>query len=160
MQNILEGKYCIGRALALGHPAQFQSIDGIHEFLAFFRGALISYAKCFVSAGAGRMRLDESEVLGADAENLAKHNRLMELRNKYVAHCDENDIESAAAIHEEDTPSALVVRLQYSFSFPFDRLYELRDLIDLLEAHIVDRHRSHLNAVRRELGKPVRIVEE
>ena len=83
----------------------------------------------------------------------------MGLRHKYVAHSDENAFESANVL-EEDAPGELVLRLQYDFSFPFDRLYELRALIRLVELHVVDRQQAHIAAISREAGKPVRILEE
>lgn len=53
----------------------------------------------------------------------------------------------------------LLLRLKYEISFPFDRLYELRKLIRLVELHIVDRQTGHLTAIKREVGKPVRVLE-
>ena len=52
-----------------------------------------------------------------------------------------------------------MLHLQYKISFPFDRLYELRKLIRIVELHIVDRQKGHLAAIGREVGKPVRVLE-
>ena len=51
----------------------------------------------------------------------------------------------------------LVLRLQYNISFPFDRLYELRDLIRFVEEHVVDCQRAHVAAAERQIGKPIRV---
>lgn len=158
MMQVHEARYYIDRAFVLGRPDQFQSLDGILEFLVYFRGALNSYAKCFVSAGTGRMRLDESRIFGTDANRMTQHARLMELRHKYAAHCDSNEFESAS-ISEQESTSELALRLQYQFSFPFDRLYELRDLISRLETYVVDHQARHVAGIGRQIGKHVRIVE-
>lgn len=60
---------------------------------------------------------------------------------------------------EEETTTELVLSLQYGFSFPFDRLYELRDLIGLLEVHGVDRQQVHISGIGSETGKSVRVLE-
>lgn len=158
MQQIHEAGYYIKKAEELGHPHLWQSYEAILEFLAYFRGALNSYAKCFVSAGSGKIRLESSSVFTNDSDGITKHNRIMDLRHKYVSHSDENEFESIR-VTEEDGEEELVLNLQYSISFPFDRLYELRDLIRFVELAIVDRQASHVAAIEREVGKSVRVLE-
>ena len=158
MQQIHEAGYYIKKTEELGHPHLWQSYEAILEFLAYFRGALNSYAKCFVSAGPGKIRLESSSVFANDSDQIAKHNRIMELRHKYVSHSDENEFESVSVI-EEDGEEELVLNLQFGISFPFDRLYELRELIRFVELSIVDRQASHVAAIEREVGKPVRVLE-
>ena len=158
MQQIHEASYYIRRAEELGHPHLLQSYEAILEFLAHFRSALNSYAKCFVSAGPGRSRLERSSVFGANADLLKKHDGIIDLRHKYVAHGDENEFESVN-VSEEEGAGELVLRLQYNFSFPFDRLYELRELIRFVEVCVVDRQQAHIAAISCEIGKPVRVLE-
>ena len=158
MQQVYEARYYVQRAEQLGHPQKFQSLEGILEFLAHFRSALNSYAKCFVSAGQGKITLQKSTVFKSDSARLSAHDRIMDLRHKYIAHSDTNEFESAKVVQDSNAEE-LVLRLQYNFSFPFDRLYELRDLIKYVEGHVVDRHSSHVASVEREIGKSVRIRE-
>ncbi|MNN92317.1 hypothetical protein D3C81_2105790 [compost metagenome] len=82
----------------------------------------------------------------------------MDLRHTYVAHNDENEFETVM-VREEDAPGELLLHLQYAISFPFDRLYELRQLIRVVELHIVDRQQGHLAAIEREVGRPVRVIQ-
>lgn len=158
MQQIHEAGYYIKKAEELGRPHLWQSYEVILEFLAYFRGALNSYAKCFVSAGPGKISLERSSVFSGDIDKIEKHNRIMVLRHKYVSHSDENEFESINVI-EEDGENELVLNLQYGLSFPFDRLYELRELIRFVELDIVDRQESHVAAIEREVGKSVRVLE-
>lgn len=158
MQQVHEARRYITRAEALGHPPLLQSLDGLLEFLLYFRGALIAYAKCFVSAGIGKMTLDGSEVFRGKQSYLEHHLRLIDLRHKYAAHSDDNEIENPSIV-VDDMGSEYVVRLQYQSSFPFDRLYELRDLIGHLESYVVDRQAKHIESIKAKVGKPVRIEE-
>jgi hypothetical protein len=157
MQQIHEAGYYIKRAEELGHPHLWITYDAILEFLAHFRNALNSYAKCFVSAGSGRTKLEKS-IFVADDELLKKHERIMELRHKYLAHSDDNEFETVS-VKEINEDNALTLQLQYGISFPFDRLYELRELIKHIGIHIVNRQAAHAAAIEREIGKPVRIKE-
>ncbi len=156
MQQVFEAAHYASKAKGLGYPDQFQSMEGMLEFLAYFRGALVAYAKCFVSAGPGKMTLDESKVFQRNAAHMAMHKRLMDLRHKYVAHSDDNEIEKSLLV-EEEGDSEVVVALQYSFSFPFDRLYELCDAVSHLETYIVDGHAAAVKSLERQVGKPVRM---
>jgi len=160
MHQAHEASYYIARAEALGHPQLFdKSYEAILEFLAHFRSALNSYAKCFVSTGPGRMKLVGATVYGNEPSRLAAHDNLMELRHKYVAHSDDNEFERVQVVQIEGD-AELVVRLQYGLSFAFDRLYELRDLIEFINAHIVDAQNAHLQSISKEIGRPIRVLEE
>lgn len=157
MQQIHEAKHYIGRAVDMGHPHLWTSYEPILDFLAFFKGALNSYAKCFVSAGSGRRRLESAHIFKHHEDLARRHNEIMNLRHTYVAHPDENSLESAEMIHE-DSGAELVLRLRYGFSFPFDRLYELRDLIHFIELYVVETQEEHLEAISKNVGKPVLIL--
>ncbi|MCY1258473.1 hypothetical protein D9M68_47330 [compost metagenome] len=158
MRQIHEASYYIGKAEELGHPHLWNSYIPILEFLGHFKSVLNSYAKCFVSAGKSRNKLEASSIFKSEEACLEQHKKIMDLRHTYVAHNDENEFESVT-VREEQAPGELVLHLQYEISFPFDRLYELRKLIRLVELHIVERQKGHLAAIEREVGKPVRVLE-
>lgn len=159
MRQIHEATYYISRAEELGHPHLWTSYPPILEFFGHFKSAVNSYAKCFVGAGKGRQRLEASSVFKSEPTYLDPHRIIIDLRHTFVAHNDENEFETVT-IREVDGAEELALHLQYAISFPFDRLYELRKLIRLVELHIVDRQEAHLAAIEREVGKPVRVIEE
>lgn len=158
MHQVHEAQYYIGRSVELGHPHLWTSYAQILDFIAYFKSSLNAYAKCFISTGAGRVKLDASSIFRTSEASIAQHQVIMDLRHKYVAHSDENQFEFAS-IFEENTSEELVLHLEYKLSFPFDRLYELRNLISLVEVYVVDRQRSLLEAIEREAGKSVRVQE-
>ena len=158
MQEVHEASYYIGRALDLGHPEQFSTLEGHLEFLVYFRGALSAYSKCFTASGAGRMSLDGNSIYKNRADLKPYHERIIALRNTYTAHSDNNELETVQAIANE-TDTEIVIFLNYEFSFPFDRLYELRDLIEYLESEIVVRHTRHVEKLSDQVGKPIRVAQ-
>jgi hypothetical protein len=159
LQQVLEARYYIMKAEEIGHPEQFQSLNGIFDFLALFRNALNSYAKCFVESGPGKTTLKGDSVFANDANRLANHEKIMLLRNKFLAHCDENEMEKSK-LEFTETDSEILVSFDYHFSFPFDRLYELRDLIRSLEEHLVDRQQKQIENIERTTGKTLRIKQK
>ncbi|MEE4220646.1 hypothetical protein V2I93_05935 [Pseudomonas viridiflava] len=106
----------------------------------------------------GRQRLEASSVFKCEPSYLDQHKKIIDLRHTFVAHNDENAFETVT-VREEDALGELALHLQYAISFPFDRLYELRKLIRLVELHIVDRQEALLASIEREVGKPVRVIE-
>jgi hypothetical protein len=158
MQQVHEAKHYIERTERLAHPHLMQTFDGIWDVLLAFRGAIISYAKCFAKTGSGKIKLEVKEVFVNRPELVDKHRRIMDLRNKYVAHSDDNEMESTA-IEPVDTPTELVIRLDYEVSFSFDRMYELRELIKYLDGHVADGLEKHVKRIERQIGKPVRILQ-
>jgi hypothetical protein len=158
MQQVHEAKHYIERTEQLAHPHLMQTFDDIWGVLLAFRGAIISYAKCFAKAGSGKIKLEEKNVFAKRQELVDQHRRIMDLRNQYVAHSDDNEMESTS-IEPIETPTELVIRLQYGLSFPFDRMYELRELIKHLDGHVADGLEKHVKGIERQTGKPVRIQE-
>jgi hypothetical protein len=158
MQHVIDAKYYIKRTEELAHPQLMQTFDDIWGVLLAFRGAIIAYAKCFASAGKGKIRLEKATVFAANPELMAQHQRIIDLRNKYVAHSDDNEMERTS-IDTSDTPSELVIRLSYEVSFPFDRMYELRELIKHLDQYVADGLGRHVKAIERQIGKPVRVLQ-
>ena len=158
MQQVHEAKHYIERTEALAHPHLMQTFDEIWGVLLAFRGAIIAYAKCFAKVGPGKIKLEERSVFANRPELVDQHHRIMDLRNKYVAHSDKNEMESTFIV-PIDTPTELVIHLQYGLSFPFDRMYELRELIKHLDGHVVDGLEKHVRGIERKIGKSVRIQQ-
>lgn len=156
MQQVHEAQHFIEQTEKIAHPQNFQTLDGLLEILVYFRGALNSYGKCFIGAGHGKKSLSADRVFGSDKDLLEQHTRIMELRHKYVAHSDHNEIERTA-LEITDTPTELRVRFQYNLSFSFDRMYELRGLIKHLTDHVVEAQKSHISGIERKVGKPVMV---
>jgi hypothetical protein len=156
MQQAHEAKHYIERTEQLAHPHLMRMFDELWGVLLAFRGAIISYAKCFAKAGPGKIKLEEKKVFEGKPELIDQHRRIMSLRNKYVAHSDDNEMERTS-IEPIDTPTELVIHLQYGLSFPFDRMYELRELIKHLDGYVADGLGKHVESIELKIGKPVRI---
>lgn len=71
MRQIHEASYYISKAEELGHPHL--------EFLGHFKSAVNSYAKCFISAGKGRQKLDASSVFKSEPIYLDQHCKIIDL---------------------------------------------------------------------------------
>jgi hypothetical protein len=158
MQQIHEAKHYLTKAKEKSHPHLWETMDGILEFLAYFRGALNSYAKCFVECGKGRLKIEQKEVFKGNLPLLENHLKLMEIRHNYSALCGANEFDGVD-LKTTETAHELCISLFYRFSFPFDRLYELSALIDCLETHIVTNHSNQVSGLERSIGKTVRIAE-
>jgi len=156
MQQVHEAKLYIERAEQLAHPHLMQTLDEIWGVLLAFRGAIISYAKCFAKTGSGKIKLEERDVFARNPELVDQHRRIIDLRNRYVAHSDDNEMESTS-IDPVETQTELVIHLQYEVAFPFDRMYDLRELIKHLDGYVANGLEKLVRRIEGQVGKPVRI---
>jgi len=153
MQQISEANYYLERALETGHPHLFTSLPPFLEFLGYYRNALTSYSKCFVSSGQGKISLN-NVIFKAEDDLLDIHQSAILLRHKFVAHSDDNEFETFEVV-ETEHESYLKLDLNYEINFPFDRLYELKKLIRFVETYIAESHFKCVSAVEKEIKKSV-----
>jgi hypothetical protein len=156
MQQVHEARHYIEKTEQLAHPHLMRTFDELWGVLLAFRGAIISYAKCFAKAGPGKIKLEEEKVFDGKPELIEQHRRIMSLRNRYVAHSDDNEMERTS-VQPVDRPTELVIHLRYGLTFPFDRMYELRALIKHLDGYVAEGLGKHVGSIERKIGKPVRI---
>lgn len=120
LQHLHEARFYLDGALERCHPPLLTSLEGLYDFLLHFRGAVNAYAKCFVSS-TGHRKLDHGLLFKNEDALLALHKRVMDLRHKYVAHSDENEIDSVDVVVTE-TDADIHLSMNYNTLFPYDRL--------------------------------------
>ncbi|MFM0065013.1 hypothetical protein [Paraburkholderia aspalathi] len=97
-------EYC---SILIEHLGQGKEQERVNQSL--WQSAVMAYARCFVSASEGRIRLEEDIFKQADSAIKLAHARAIELRHKYIAH-------STGASH---------------FDIPEDKYKELREIVSL-----------------------------
>lgn len=123
---------------------------------ALFAEALVKYTRIYNSQD-GRKLFNHD---AADARQKAAHTRLMQLRNRGVAHYNPRGLDDASFL-EDRFVAALDPRGTVQFAYPFRRYNyreeDVRDLVELLllAAQQADRQRLRAEA---ELGETLEIL--
>lgn len=96
-----------------------------------------SYGKCFTDASKTKSpKLEENEVFKENPEYLRTHNKIMELRHKFIAHRGDTESEVVAAFILIPKKDNSVVNIKFKrlkqISFSNTEHIEIRNLIDFL----------------------------
>ena len=81
-----------------------------HVNLAFWQSAIMSYARCFSKAWGRGTTLETEHVDRAGSTFLPVHDRIMELRNQYIAHAGDHTEEIdriVVSLTRDPTPQAV-----------------------------------------------------
>ncbi len=125
---------------------------------ALFRGFVLSYAKCFSSAGQGRSSLDENEVFRLKPELKPHHRRILDIRHKFAAHNDSSGLDEAVILVEE-RPEEFIITHMYTIATPLHEYPTYKDLIAALEEYVVGATNKHNDSLEKKYGKKI-IVNE
>ncbi len=83
----------------LGHAKELMSlIDTVESSeiaYSLWMSAVVTYGKCFASAGGRKNKLELEHVKRFNSEALDYHNALISQRNEYFAHAGQNDYEKS-----------------------------------------------------------------
>jgi len=124
---------------------------------AFFRSFIVVYAKCFTSAAKGRAALDNKNVFKQADESIEKaHNRIMELRHKFVAHSDISNIEIAKIAHKE-TKNDVKLKGVYLIRIPLDELGSFMSTIEHVLTFVTEKYKSDADNIGKVINKNIEI---
>lgn len=130
------------------------SMDELLTQQALFRSFIISYAKCFSSAGKGRIKLEKSKVYENKDDLAIIHEKIMELRNKFAAHSDTSELEEGV-IDTQEYEDHYRIRNLYTLALPTNEYDNYRKAITTLDEYIIIGVNKALDSLERQLGKKI-----
>lgn len=149
-------EYALSRLAS--HEYKHGDLANIHEQQAMFAFFVMEYGKCFASAGHGQVSLDERKVFTGNECAAAAHERILTLRNKFVAHNGGSDlVRHTIAVKEEE--DRFIVRHLSTVAFPRNELEQFKIALDVLTQHVYVKMNKHLDSLETKLGKTVRLNE-
>jgi hypothetical protein len=98
-----------------------------------FTSSIVTYCRCFGSAGPGIPSLDPKKVFANDPKNKAVHDRIQGIRNNFVAHTDQSDLVRVNLAVKEDDQQILIQHL-FSISLPPVCTENLIRVADVMES--------------------------
>lgn len=133
---------------------------------AFFTNSIITYARCFnytkkngrISISHNEFKKEFPENVNITADDLINfHNYIMDLRNKFIAHADQNVFETNRAYIEfkfedmylKSTFANLSVSM---FSFDETQLINFMKLIEFLMINLENKKKLLTEKVKNEIG--------
>lgn len=150
-----ESQRCLDLSEKYNSLASIDTMEQVLVAQSLFRTAIICYGKCFASAGAGRITLDKKQVFKGEKELRVAHEHMIDIRNSFAAHNDNNNIDIAVIATKENTREILI-KHTYTLATPLNEYNNYRSVISHCSEYVVLGINKYLDRLQRDLGKTIR----
>ncbi len=129
-------------------------MDKILMQQALFRSFTLAYGKCFTSGGRGRTKLEKEDIFSTNPDLKVIHDRIMDIRHKFSAHSDINDLEMAILVIKE-TSEGIDVRQTYTLALPVDEFSDFQMVISHVETLVIHKRQKAVESIESKSNKPM-----
>ena len=130
------------------------TMNEIYLHQALFRSFVISYAKCFSTSGQGRLSLNKKDIYKNQPDNLTVHERVIDIRNKFVAHSDDSGVD-IAVLGVKEMESKILIKHTYSLAQIINEYDSFSELIKSAEETVILKINKALDGIQKKEGKTV-----
>jgi len=144
-------------SLILSKKLQIEVISTISEQIlphGMFKNFVLTYSKCFTSAGGKKIRLDPNNVFKDMLHLKIIHNRILEARNKYVAHNDKNDYD-ISLMYTNETEKEIILAPTYTIMTPLNDYELFLKTIEHCEQYVIVKFNKKLDKLETKIGKKI-----
>lgn len=119
---------------------------------SLLRNSIVTYAKCYASSGSFMVSLDANTVFAGKPELRTIHDKVLEARNRFVAHNDSNEFETVN-IGVREVPDRFVVALTYTLQTPISDFGGYASIYNYVGEYVMRKMIKILNKIGEEHGK-------
>lgn len=134
---------------------KFTEMDDIILYQSLFKNFIMSYSKCFSSSGKGRTSLNANDIFTEQTDLLQLHNKIMKIRNTYVAHNDQSDFNISIVLTTE-TEKEINMTQTYTIMTPVRELDKFKELVEFCEYQIVVKFNKIVDKIEGVVGKKIK----
>ena len=153
--NLLDAKNSL---LLSKKSKQMENLSKEEEFTianGMFKNFIMSYGKCFTSSGKGRISLNPKEIYSTKPDLIEIHDRIMDSRNKYVAHSDEENGHDIAISYTEENENEITLATTYTTLIPFGLYDSFIEVIEFCEQQVILKLNKKLDKIEDKIGKKI-----
>jgi hypothetical protein len=153
--QILEAKESLTLSKKFGDKKTFEKFEEFVLANAMFKNSILSYAKCFSSSGTGKISIDANEIFKNNPTFRTLHNKLMEMRNKYIAHNDNNDFEFAMVLQKKEA-NEITLSHTVTYETPVADFEKYFKLFDYCTNFIIEQVNKKADKIEKRLGTKIK----
>gem|GEM_PF-6182386 len=153
--QILEAKECLNFSKKFGDKKPFEKFEDFVLANAMFKNSILSYAKCFSSSGIGKISIDANEIFKNNSSLRKVHDDLMDIRNKYIAHNDNNDFEFAVVLQKK-VENAVILSHTVTYKTPINDFDKYFELFEYCSNFIINQVNKKADKIEKRLGINIR----
>ncbi|WP_336731548.1 hypothetical protein [Chryseobacterium sp. VD8] len=133
----------------------FTHIEEITFSNGLFKNSILSYCKCFSSSGKGQISLDAKNIYANRNDLLEIHQNMMEIRNKYIAHNDNENGFDIAISYTSENNNEIIFSQTYTFVIPYENFKKFTETIQYCEEQLIIRFNKKIDKLEKEIGKKI-----
>ncbi|KQS93012.1 hypothetical protein [Chryseobacterium sp. Leaf394] len=137
---------------------EWKNLSQIEEIVlsnGIFKNFILNYSKCFSSSGKNRISLDANDIYSQKLDLKKIHTEILEIRNKYVAHNDdENGYDIALALTAENQKEIKLAQT-YTLLIPYGSFNLFKETIEYSEKKIILKVNKIADKLEKKIGKKI-----
>ena len=137
---------------------EYKNISKIEELIlsnGIFKNFILSYSKCFSSSGKNKISIDANDIF-SQKENLKNnHTKILEIRNKYVAHNDDENGFDIAIAFKEETEEEIKLAQTYTTVIPYGDFNLYKEIIEYCENKVIRKVNKFADKLEKKIGKKI-----
>ena len=154
LMQVIMASYYIKRLQ--NYESKLGDMEDAFVLNALFVAFLTTYAKCFVSAEEGAIKLDRKDVFKAHNSAMLTHDRIIELRHSYAAHNSSSNLVRTTMAAKEEVDRFLIKHL-ITTAIPGNEFESFANTVGLVENYVTERLNLRLDKLQAKLGKLIEI---
>ena len=137
---------------------EYKNISEIEELVlsnGMFKNFILSYSKCFSSSGKNKISIDANDIFSQRQDLKNNHTKILEIRNKYVAHNDdENGFDVAIALTEQ-TDKEIKLAQTYTIVIPYGDFNLYKETLEFTENKVIFKVNKLADKLEQKIGKKI-----
>jgi hypothetical protein len=125
---------------------------------SLLRNSIVTYSKCYASSGSFMVSLDANVVFANKPELRIIHDKILEARNRFVAHNDSNEFETVNTGVMEVLDRFFVV-LTYTLQTPVSDFNEYTSVYDYVGEYVMRKMIKILHKIGEDNGKLIEMYD-
>jgi hypothetical protein len=137
---------------------EFQDLTPQEELTlanGMFKNFILSYSKCFSSSGKHKISLDANDVFTKRQDLKEVHNSILETRNKYAAHNDDENGHDIAISYTKEGEDEIILAQTYSVIIPFGVFDSFYETINHCEEQVILKLNRKVDKLEQKIGKKI-----
>lgn len=152
---LMEAKVSLEHSRKLNEKEKFTTVEEFTLAHGMFKNAIMSYAKCFASSGNGRISLDSVAIFAKRSDLKLSHDKMLEARNKYIAHNDENDFDISLIVTDENKHDVTLAQT-YTAITPLSNFDQFLETIEYCQEQVIITFNKKIDKIQLRIGKEIK----
>ena len=152
---LVEAKTSLTLSEKYNQKEKFTEIEDVTLAHGMFKNFVLSYAKCFSSSGKGKISLDSNDIFSSRYDLKQIHEKILTIRNTYVAHNDDNDYDVSVSMTREDE-NEITLAQTYTIMTPLSDFKSFRETLEFCEEQVILKFNKKIDKIQIRIGKTIK----